>query len=99
MSTRILGCLKIECKVLSESSVRVQFCRIFGANTKTAIASEPDPPTFQNLGFPWRAGVSTRILEIECTVLLTSSVKVQFFRIFSVNTKTAIASEPDQPTL
>ena len=97
-----MGFINIEFKVLSESSVRVQFCRIFGANTKTAIASEPDPPTFQNLGFLWRAIVSTRILgfiKIECTVLLTSSVKVQFFRIFSVNTKTAIASEPDQPTL
>ena len=96
-----MGFINIEFKVLSESFVSVQFCRIFGANTKTAIASEPDPPTFQNLGFPWRAGVSTRILgfiKIECTALLTSSVKVQFFRIFSVNTKTAIASEPDQPT-
>ena len=60
MSTRILGCIKIECKVLSESSVRVQFCRIFGANTKTTIASEPDLPTLYNFGFLERSSLSTR---------------------------------------
>ena len=52
VSTRILRFIKIECMVLSKSYGNIQFHRNLGANTKTALASEPDLPTLSNLGLP-----------------------------------------------